>query len=947
MPYDKKRKRDRFLDNVPAQLFKRRGRTHMRLPEGMGQHLKRKGNKYLPVDSTQPMNRDPRGHFLQSIPSSLFRTGANVNLARAPILQSDPLFETQESQVLNTLRLNVENPQIRRITDRALQRVNYAPQIDRWMKNRSALDPDRQPILQGTAPWKTSDNQGESKEMFDDGGTYSERNSLPLYSKASSSRAANAALFGRRTVANLAPTMTGYMMTERDKRIALTKTSEVIIAAAKKQKENWFGINPLNVFGMATGGLALLALRLRNARAGGGGGVDAPQLLALATMFSFAIPTTEQEIKEDETNRKDFEALMKYGQSQNLSLFKDVDSRRFTDEELNFIAKYSQGKTPGMASYLAKKLPEMYKLENNKLSYIGPENISEISAEDIVAVRKEINDEYLRLQGAHEEAVSLRKKEAEYEERIQRGQHELKLSNEQLKATREQVAEATRLHEEMKKQLATGIEERKQMIKEHASQLDLEKNEARMNSIVEQMQKMQEENALYLKQAIESMQAKNVPSTTPNIIQDEAGFMYKFFEWIMNEREKDATKSLDPEPITNPPNASSTTTAPPIRNENQIPWVGNQAKSLDVSSEDPPPTIANQKIPQQAEEWQTWEKLHKTAMEDATETVAKFGKPMPSPASKTSVPTPSDVQGPFACPPDSIPKDKTTYSETGDISLNAVFTNWQKAKPTRDFGADWRQLSEILKSTNTTWYCANINSPILAAYVMQRNMMHWGGQHQPWKDFFLLLQKRQIIQRIADPAVQKVFEDEESKWSSEGRLQFMNEIIKKLGKTGQALTQKQFGNIFHKFSRNLPPRSLTLIERLSNAGQSFLENRHKATEIAQELETKISEIDHTGAEVSKNIRETIQVLPEKIKDNFWKAEYAWMDLLDHYKMKIFGLKPEEHYLNAGASVMARGVARTAESTLDYLYAGLQQYDRVLKHIDKARNPARYGLPAYY
>lgn len=218
-----KRNREQFLNAPPSQLFKRQKKTHFETPGDLRKLVsgkkKNKQSQYLSNvnNSLSPQGREPRGHFLQAIPASLFRGGANVNFAKPPVLQSDPMFETQDNQGLTNLRLTVENPQIRRVTARALQRVNYAPQIEHWIRNRSNLDPDRQAILEGPAPWKTSDNVTGSDQVFDDGGTYSQRNSLPLYAKASSSRGANASLFGKRTMVGLNPHNTGYMLNNNER----------------------------------------------------------------------------------------------------------------------------------------------------------------------------------------------------------------------------------------------------------------------------------------------------------------------------------------------------------------------------------------------------------------------------------------------------------------------------------------------------------------------------------------------------------------------------------------------------------------------------------------------------------------------------------------------------------------------------------------------------------
>jgi hypothetical protein len=182
----------------------------------MLQNFRRKGNDALQARPHDNLLRDMRGKHLASIPASLFRNGANTDFGKPPIVQSDVMFETQENATLSAANMMVDNPRIRRITAQALSRVNYAPQLEKWMQRRSALDADSAPILQQDAPWKTSDNVPGSDEPFDDGGVYGARNQLALYGKASQSRGQNASLFGKRKNVNFAPQNQGVQLSEAD-----------------------------------------------------------------------------------------------------------------------------------------------------------------------------------------------------------------------------------------------------------------------------------------------------------------------------------------------------------------------------------------------------------------------------------------------------------------------------------------------------------------------------------------------------------------------------------------------------------------------------------------------------------------------------------------------------------------------------------------------------------
>lgn len=159
----------------------------------------RKNRDYLPHRMGDQLPHDMRGRFLDSIPTSLFQPGSNVNLqSRERTLQTEQNWETEESAVIAPANMYVQNPQIRRITEAALKRVNYAPMLQKWEDRNSKLD--QQPILQKGGSWLTSDSaSGAPFTPYNDGGDL-RHNNLGLFAAAKSGFGKNRGLSVLRSV---------------------------------------------------------------------------------------------------------------------------------------------------------------------------------------------------------------------------------------------------------------------------------------------------------------------------------------------------------------------------------------------------------------------------------------------------------------------------------------------------------------------------------------------------------------------------------------------------------------------------------------------------------------------------------------------------------------------------------------------------------------------------
>ncbi len=203
-------------------VYKRGSRgPRTKAPEGLGGMLTLRGSKaMLPSNPGDGLTLDrKRAKYLNSLPTSLFRAGANVDFSRAPVIQNEMLYETQENASLQHAPVFISNPRIRRISEMALSRVNYAPQLEKWMNGRSPLDinGNRNILVQGE-PWKSSEHAlGTDVPSFDDGGTYYNRTQLQLSGAASRGASRTAGLMKKRYNVNLRPQNQGYQLTTDDK----------------------------------------------------------------------------------------------------------------------------------------------------------------------------------------------------------------------------------------------------------------------------------------------------------------------------------------------------------------------------------------------------------------------------------------------------------------------------------------------------------------------------------------------------------------------------------------------------------------------------------------------------------------------------------------------------------------------------------------------------------
>jgi hypothetical protein len=191
--------------------------------------LSEKGSKsHMPLRNGDGLQIDmKRAKYLESIPTSLFRGGANTNFGKPPTVQSEFLYETPENASLHHGPMVISSPRHRRISELALSRVNYAPQLKKWLTRRSPLQ--TQDILVQGAPWKTSEMSGvDPGEEYDDGGTYGPRRQLGMYGRASASASRNRGLMRRHARANVAPRDQGYQMTKADRELLWGSTAEGI-----------------------------------------------------------------------------------------------------------------------------------------------------------------------------------------------------------------------------------------------------------------------------------------------------------------------------------------------------------------------------------------------------------------------------------------------------------------------------------------------------------------------------------------------------------------------------------------------------------------------------------------------------------------------------------------------------------------------------------------------
>jgi hypothetical protein len=226
----KRKRRDKMLENGHRGIFKGRSMgTSVRVPEGLGSMLSEKGSKsHMPLRNGDGLQIDmKRAKYLESIPTSLFRGGANTNFGKPPAVQSEFLYETPENASLHHGPMVISSARHRRISELALSRVNYAPQLKKWLTRRSPLQ--TQDILVQGAPWKTSEMSGvDPGEEYDDGGTYGPRRQLGMYGRASASASRNRGLMRRHARANVAPQDQGYQMTKADRELLWGSTAEGI-----------------------------------------------------------------------------------------------------------------------------------------------------------------------------------------------------------------------------------------------------------------------------------------------------------------------------------------------------------------------------------------------------------------------------------------------------------------------------------------------------------------------------------------------------------------------------------------------------------------------------------------------------------------------------------------------------------------------------------------------
>jgi hypothetical protein len=163
----------------------------------------------LPDRMGDGLPRDMSSKFMNSIPTSLYRAGANVDFSRIATQQTEPTFEVPENAVIQPANLYVENPKIRHITEHALSRVNYEPMLKRWKDVQSSLS--NQPILERGYSIKTSESAaGSPFEPYNDGSDYFRRNQLGLYAAARGGYNKNKQLSVMRDLYNRMPITTGF-----------------------------------------------------------------------------------------------------------------------------------------------------------------------------------------------------------------------------------------------------------------------------------------------------------------------------------------------------------------------------------------------------------------------------------------------------------------------------------------------------------------------------------------------------------------------------------------------------------------------------------------------------------------------------------------------------------------------------------------------------------------
>ena len=212
----------RLEDTSSFRVFKGKFRAAPRMDKEQMKNLRgRTSRKYLPNRMGDSLPSDMRGVYLNTLPRSMFRAGANVDFTKEPIDQTERMWETKESAVIAPANMYVQDPQLRRVTDSALQRVNYAPMLNKWTDHASKLE--QQPILQQGKTWLTSENAGTSAP-FNDGGDAQTRNSLGLFSAAKGGYNKNMGLSVIRSLRNAMPANTGAEQLPDEKMPGYTKS---------------------------------------------------------------------------------------------------------------------------------------------------------------------------------------------------------------------------------------------------------------------------------------------------------------------------------------------------------------------------------------------------------------------------------------------------------------------------------------------------------------------------------------------------------------------------------------------------------------------------------------------------------------------------------------------------------------------------------------------------
>lgn len=247
-------------DGASRRLYKGTGRGAARVGKGMLKNLRTNRNReHLPHRSGDMLPRDMRGKYLNSMPTSLFQGGANVDFSRGIGAdnhgQMDAKnWETYESARIAPANLYIENPQIRRITEAALKRVNYAPMLQQWEERNSKLA--QQPILQRGTSWLTSDNAaGSPFEPYVDGDDQNTRNQLGLFAASKSGFGKNRGLSVIRSVF-MAPMNSGTVVsTDPDK----DPSSYSVAVKQAVAESSSLTVNQLNEV-IATGGTELSRL---------------------------------------------------------------------------------------------------------------------------------------------------------------------------------------------------------------------------------------------------------------------------------------------------------------------------------------------------------------------------------------------------------------------------------------------------------------------------------------------------------------------------------------------------------------------------------------------------------------------------------------------------------------------------------------------------------------